>query len=220
MTRFLIVLPCLILAAEPAEQVIDKVCPQVGCRYLVVRGGQVTFIDSAQPAREIPLGTYIQTDQKLVPRTEAPIRELRSARGWRVVISTFLDHKELDAWNTVRFFSPSGRLERTSGAQMSLMGAELGKLFGGDNEVVVVTSYAQHVYNTQTMIWAIPQSGKPKLLLDLNGSVERIVRGDGGTEAGVWISRNTYDGVDASTKGSAAEFWRWDAKKQALAIKR
>jgi hypothetical protein len=103
---------------------------------------------------------------------------------------------------------------------MSLMGAELGKLFGGDNEVVVVTSYAQHVYNTQTMIWAIPQSGKPKLLLDLNGSVERIVRGDGGTEAGVWISRNTYDGVDASTKGSAAEFWRWDAKKQALAIKR
>ena len=55
-------------------------------------------------------------------------------------------------------------------------------------------------------------------MLDTPGVVDRVQLKEDGEEAGLWISRETYDGVHAETKGKKLEFWIWAEDRKTLAL--
>jgi hypothetical protein len=103
---------------------------------------------------------------------------------------------------------------------MDLLDAKLGRLFGGTDEVLVFTSNEEHAYNVQTEIWLLPEQGKPKLLAVVPGVFGEFVAASSEHKAGVWIDRETYDGVNSSTKGRALELWEWNGSGQTLVRKK
>ena len=54
------------------------------------------------------------------------------------------------------------------------------------------------------------------LLLDISGTVVGVQQAGAGKGAGFWIDRETYDGVNAATKGWKKEFWAWNESKETL----
>jgi hypothetical protein len=206
-------LPLLLLAADATRQV-EPVCPNGYCMYLVIRDDHVRFIGTM--SRDIDLGSYARSGQRFVPQTEAPIRDLRTKRGWHIVISEFLEHKEAAVETKFRFFSPRGELMATNESMMDLELAQLGYLLGGRDEILAITTNEEHVYNARTMLWLLPDHGTPKQLLDVGGMVRKFLNGADGKPAGVWIDRQTYDGFHAETKGWAREFWKWNADTKTL----
>jgi hypothetical protein len=200
----------LAAATVTAPGQIDSVCRGF-CATLAVQDGAVRLVDLMPPTRNLVVGNYIRADQHLVPATEAPVRDLRSPRGWRVIVSAFLDHEDVAVRLRLRFFDPSGALREQGDLLSALVSAQIGTLFDGD-EIFGVTSMEEHAYNDQLEIWLLPESGKPRLLLELPGSFRAIV----GSALGVTVERETYDGVNAETKGRVQEFWAWDPKTKAL----
>jgi hypothetical protein len=169
--------------------------------------------------RTLELGKYVPAAQHLVPRNEAPIRSLPSSRGWRIVISAFLDHANgFGSDLRLRFLGPDGNLRATDTVLMTLEQVETGRLFGGDDDILAVQSNEEHSYNSRTAIWLLPEHGAPKQLIDANATFGKFLKGSG-TRPGIWISRQTYDGVNAATKGWVDEFWVWDAKNKSLALR-
>jgi len=220
MTVFWLFLNNVLLTAAVAGQ-MDHVCSRGYCEYLVIRDGNVMLVDPTPPApRQVVLGRYLGMAQQFVPSTEAPVRDLRSTRGWHIVISSFLDHKEANVGNRIRFFAPGRRLQKTDDELMQVEQAELGRPFAGEDEIFAITTNEEHEYNSETVIWFLPERGIPKRLLDVPGSLDKFGRDGGGHEPGVWILRETYDGVNAATKGSEREFWKWDSERKILERKR
>jgi len=203
---------CHRLCAEDRQ--LDRFCLPSACESLVVREGQVHFVDPALK-QDLVLGPYIRADQRFVPKNEAPIRELRSD-GWQIVASALLDRPEGRVKLRIRFFDPHGVLRGSSDAMMDLVDAQLGHLFGGRDEILAFTSNEEHAYNVQTEVWLLRERGKPKLLVQVQGMLGEFVAGSSEHKAGVWIDRETYDGRDASTKGRARELWEWNSDQKTL----
>jgi hypothetical protein len=206
----------LVWALPIAAAQIDHICLAY-CETLVVENGVVRLIDLVPPTRTLAVGSYVASDQHLVPAAEAPIRDLRSPRGWRIVVSAFLDHDEAELRLRVRFFDPRGELDETVDILSALEDARIGRLFGGNDEIVALTSNEEHSYSSQTGIWYLPERGKPKDLLSFGGGLENL-SGNGAEIAGAAIKRETYDGIHADTKGTAREFWAWNAKTRVLVL--
>jgi hypothetical protein len=218
------ILSIAFLAASAAAQgQVDRVC-RAYCTMLSVQGGTVRFIEQSPEApRDIALGRYMQAEQHFVPRTEAPIRNLRSQRGWRIVISAFLHH---DAENEglpgvrLHFFDPSGMAEGTDDALMSVDQTEIGRLFGGSDEIFAITTSEEHAYNTQTKVFLLPETGRPKLLLAVGGDLRKFGNGAGNSPPGLTIARQTYDGVHSETKGTVPEFYAWNRETKSLELQK
>jgi hypothetical protein len=200
-------------AAVPGQ--IDSICRDQ-CEILAVQEGTVRFIDQWPPTRNLDLGKYAPAAQRLVPRTEAPVRDLRSPRGWRVVASVYLDHDEDEILMHIRFFGPDGKLRTTSGVLSALEQTAIGNLFGGNDEVFAITSNEEHAYNAQTELWLLPERGDPKLLIEIQGVPQNFSGQAAGTVPGVMIARQTYDGVRSETKGTVQEFYAWEPKTKSL----
>jgi len=217
----LIVLQLAALAAPVSAQ-IDQVCEGAYCQSLALRGAVVQFIDSTPPSRTLVLGKYIAADQNLLPKAEAPIRDMRSGHRWRVVLSAFLEHSEPNEGTLglrLRFFDADGVLKSSDDIYGILEMADLGPLFGGDDEIFAITSNEEHAYNTQTEVWLLPVRGIPKRLLTFAGVYETFTRAAAGRLAGVRVGRETYDGEHAETKGRVQEFWAWDSKTKSLSLR-
>jgi hypothetical protein len=213
MKTFLILCQLITGAAVPGQ--VDSIC-RINCKILAVQEGTVRLIDQSPPTRNLVLGKYMPAAQHLVPKTEAPILNLRSTRGWRIVASPYLDHNQDELLIHLRFFGPEGRIRRTGDALMQIVQTSLGSLFGEDDEIFSITSGEEHAYNDQTEIWLLPQRGVPQLLLKFQGTYENFSPLTRGRKPGVMIARQTYDGVHAETKGIVQEFWTWDPKKRSL----
>lgn len=214
MKKLWLVLPLLLSEGSGLTQV-DRLCLRAGCQYLVVRDGDVRFVDKGL-FTDVSLGSYVAADQRLVHATEAPIRDLRSPTGWHVVVSALIDHREGGAETEIRVFGPGGELRATYAALMLLERADMGRLFGGADEILAITTNEEHVYNDSTVVWLLRRRGAPKELLTVNGTIDEFSRAGAGDEPGVWISRETYDGTDSATKGHVREFWEWDAASEQL----
>jgi hypothetical protein len=208
------------VAAAPgvAPGQVDSIC-RSRCEILAVQAGSVRFIDQWPPARNLNLGKYALEAQGLVPRTEAPVLDLRSHRGWRVVASVYLDHEEDEVLGRLRFFGPDGRLRATTGVLFAFEHAEIGTLFGGSDEVVAITSNEEHAYNAQTEIWLLPENGGPKLLAEVQGTFGKFHGSAPGEAPGVTVARQTYDGVHSETKGMVEEFYAWNAETKSLTLR-
>lgn len=218
MTNCLII--CQLFAAATAPGQLDRVCFGEYCQFLVVQQGAVRFLDYTPPTRSFKIGSYVRSDQDLVPSTEAPIRDMRSGHGWHIVVSAFLDHDEGGTGLRLHFFSPSGAPAGRYDVLSELEQVELGTLLGSSEEILAVTSTEEHAYNVQTVIWLLANHGVPKLLLRVPGVFGTFVNGERGDGPGVWISRETYDGVHAETKGRVNEFWAWDRQRKLLTVRK
>ena len=217
MLAILISIPLLAPVTSLPGQ-IDSICRE-HCEVVAVQAGRVRFIDQWPPARNLDVGKYVPTAQRSVPRTEAPVLDLRSQHGWRIVASVYLDHKEDEPGTHIRFFGPDGALRSTQDVQLLLEQTKLGTLFGGADEIFAITSWEEHAYNTQTQIWLLPPSGPPKLLLDIPGIFQQFSDG-AGRSPGVLVARETYDGVHAETKGKVQEFYVWDSGIESLKLQK
>src|ERR1017187_7912582 len=153
------------LSAEPGER--DSICRD-SCEILAVQDGTVRFIDQWRH-RNLPLGTYRPAAQRLVPRTEAPVLDVQSQRGWRVVGSAYLDHEQDDLLVNLRFFGPEGSPRGRGGVLFSVEQTSIGRLFGGSDEIFAITSNEEHSYNAQTEIWLLPEHGDARVLLEIGG---------------------------------------------------
>jgi hypothetical protein len=194
---------------------IDSAC-RAYCQILAIQDGKAMLIDQTPPFRDLDLGSYIAAAQPLVPRTEAPVRDLRSSRGWRVVASVFLDHKQSEVLTRIRFFDPGGVLQWKEVVMESVEESAIGTLFGGSDEVFAMTSNEEHAYNVLTEIWLLPASGRPTLLLTAPGTYQGFSDGRAGSAAGVMLARQTYDGVHADTKGIVEQFYAWNRTMKTL----
>ena len=201
-------------AAADVPGHIDSICRNQ-CEILAVQDGRVKLIDQWAPAaRTIDLGKYASAAQGLIPQTEAPVHDLRSPHGWRIVASVYLDHQRDEASAHVRFFAPDGRLLATKGALELVESLELGEFAGGADEIVALTSEEEHAYNDQTELWYLPTPGEPKLVLATGGAFERF------NSDGAVLARQTYDGVHADTKGVVDDFYTWDHRSQTMVLRK
>jgi hypothetical protein len=119
----------------------------------------------------------------------------------------------------VQFFGPDGKLRLTGDGLFFLLDAEIGNLFGGSDEILAITSNEEHAYNVLTNIWLLPQRGEPKVLIENQGTFGKFSGRVAGETPGVMISHQTYDGVDASTKGLVQQFYIWDSKTNSLTLR-
>jgi hypothetical protein len=203
-------------AAIPGQR--DAVC-RAYCHVLAVQNGLVRYIDQAPHVpRNLLMGHYVREDQPLVPETEAPIRDLRTHRGWRVVVSAFLDHDDDGIGLRLRFFAPDGKLRETDDVLMGLEEVQIGSLFGGTDEIFAITSNEEHAYNAETRIWFLPESGSPAPLLSFRGELRGFTDSARGKTPGVAIARQMYDGVHAETKGTVQEIYLWKPETRDLSL--
>ncbi len=103
---------------------------------------------------------------------------------------------------------------------MDLEQADIGHLFGGEDDILAVTSVEEHAYNTQTDIWLLPKAGDPKLLLSLPGVYQKFSASTAEGVPGVFIARQIYDGVHAETKGTVLEFYSWNGGQGVLTLQK
>jgi len=215
MKTTVILIPLLTLSA--AVEQVDIVCRQY-CSILEVKDGVVQLRDeSSRAPRRITIGRYVAEDQQFVPRTEAPTSDLRSLSGWRVVVSAVLDHQELGVRQRLRFFDSRGVLRLQYDALAVLEQQRIGRLFGGADEVLAVTSNEEHAYNARTDIWFLPEQGDPKQVLSVVGVFQTFRKES--DSPGVVLARQTYDGVDSKTKGFVREEYAWDAIAKVLRLR-
>jgi len=225
--KMLLIACQVVAAAATVPGQIDRACfhgyLQDFCQSLALQQGLVRFVelDPALP-RNLVIGPYVAQDQPLVPKTEAPIRDLRSPRGWHVVVSALLIHRKevINPRLRVRCFDPQGRLRATHDVLSRLDRAEIGSLFGRHDEIFALTSEEEHSYNDQTEIWFLPERGIPRLLLSIPGAFENFTSGAGGRVPGLTIARETYDGIHAETKGTVHEFYAWDRERKVLTLQK
>jgi hypothetical protein len=182
-----------------------------------VEQGNVTYVEAG--TRRLVLGKYVSEAQRFVPRTEAPIRDLRSPRGWHIVVSSVLQKEELPRLR-VRFFGPDGSLRTTDEVLMTLEEIEIGRLFGGTDDVLAIQSNEEHSYNSMTSVWLLPERGEPKGLIEDHATLGKFSTGGNNTRPGVSIRSQTYDGVNSATKGWATELWVWDSAKKSLTLEK
>jgi len=213
----------LALSAAPGE--IDRHCWNAGgaediCQILTFDEGSVVYNELG--FRRLVIGKYVSAAQRFVPRAEAPIRDLRSSHGWHIVVSAFLQREqgESGAMLRIRFFGPRGEPRGKAEVLMTLEEAEVGELFGGGDDILAVQSNEEHSYNSTADIWLLPHQGKPIELLEMNATISKFSKTGERTPPGVWIKRQTYDGVHAETKGWVDEFWVWNPAKKRLTSSR
>jgi len=205
-----------LLASGTIPGQIDSICRE-RCDVLAIQEGKVRYIDQWLN-RNLVLGTYVAGAQRFVPREEAPVRDLRSPNGWRVIISVAIEHKEDDLLVRLRFFGPNHLLRATGEALAFVEQARIGNLFGGADAIFAITSSEEHAYNTLTNIWFLPERGLPKMLLEVNGVYKSFADSVKGQGAGVTIARQTYDGANSETKGTVQEFWKWNSDSKSLVL--
>jgi len=198
-----------LLCAQSRE--FSKQCAQQYCAVLSLHSGLVTFAESGRFVPTYTVGYYVPDAQRWIPATEAPIRQTITKQGWRVVIAAALD--EYDVYGPtmrVRVFDPTGRLQTTHDGEYHLDRVKIGNLLGTSQNVLAVVTSGPHAYSVQAAIWLLPRKGAMKLLAEVPGAIDHFQRAAPERVPGVWLQIQTYDGVNAITKGWRSEFWRWD----------
>jgi hypothetical protein len=77
----------------------------------------------------------------------------------------------------VRLFGPEGDLRATNEVLMTLEEIEIGRLFGGTDDILAVQSNEEHSYNSMASVWLLPERGEPKELIEDHASLGKFARG-------------------------------------------
>ena len=120
----------------------------------------------------------------------------------------------------LRIFDSQGELQEKYDGNYVLDDIEAGNLFGTSDVVLSIQTNGMRSYIQDTVIWLLPDVGKPKQLLHAVGALRRFQPTGSGANGlpGVWIDRETYDGVHAQTRGRKFEFWQWNSVSKTLSL--
>jgi hypothetical protein len=205
----------LFAAQSGVPGAVDSICKEEKCSVLAVQGAEVKLVDQSLN-RTIALGRYAPSARGIVPRTEAPVHDVKSPHGWRIIVSVYLDHDEDDFHAHLRVFGPNGKLLAADGVLSMVSGLEMGTLIGGNDDILAVTSYEEHAYNTETDVWLLPAQGDPRVLVGITGGFRGFIGRN--PVRGVTMRRQTYDGEHAETKGIVIETYSWNPRTKMLTL--
>lgn len=210
-----------VLTPTVGPSVISRACFDSECRYLIRRDGKIKFVRTGTIPVDRIVGPYLREYQDLVPIKEPPVLE-RHFSDWRIIVSAVLLEDEYNGpIMRFRFLGPGGRLLGSYDDDLEVLSLSIGKLFGGSNTVAAATTSGAHVYDNTALVWLLPDNEAVKTLLQIPGSTGRIVRvSEGHGPAGIWVNRQTYNGVNPKTKREVPEFWEWHEREKKLALER
>ena len=215
MRPFLITAYLSALPLTAAVKQVHKVCWETICNSIVLRDERVKFVsdDSTDPTlhREVDLGVYVPSAGALV-LTEAPIRDFVLTNGWRVVFSEAIT-KEKGPILKIRYYNLKGVLKvlkMLSEDMPGLLSCYFGNLLGESDILVGYTTTWEHAYSVQSSIWLLPDSGDPRLLLEVTGVLSKFIDGEHDVKPGVIVDVESYDGMNPQTKGRTRKMWIWD----------
>jgi hypothetical protein len=138
-----------------------------------------------------------------------------------VIASTYLDeYDDQGPFMRLRIFDPHGQLQQNYDGDHFLDDIEAGKLFGTSDVILSIQTGGARSYLQHTLIWLLPDAGKPKQLLEFRGALQRFQPTGSGLNGlpGVWTELETFDGVHAETRGRKPEFRAWDENQKALTL--
>ncbi|MGH9533620.1 MAG: hypothetical protein ACRD2E_02045 [Terriglobales bacterium] len=203
---------------------IARSCGAAGCAFLAVQKGQVRGILAFNPGSvdsDRDFGRYLSAAQNLVPKTEAPIRALQTANGWKVVISAVSDQ---DAFTfRVRFINRQGRVMNKFDLPTVLHTTRAGAIFGGTDQIVLLCAGDPHPYTDLWWAFLLPNRsfhrGYPALVGQGNGRIYWAGAGtQGGAEPGLIVERQHPVGGDANRVLTITEDWNWNPAIPSLVL--
>lgn len=209
----------LLVAVQLPDREVVRRCLKEFCAVLSIQEKTVKFRESENFVPPYEVGPYAGEAQKWVPQNEAPIREMITPNRWRAIVSAALDeYDETGPTMRLRIFDQNGVQQLKYDGNYFLDDIESGMLFGTSDVVLSIQTGGKSAYVQDGEIWLLPESGKPMELLHVHGSLVRFQPNGSGTNGlpGVWVERETYDGIHADTKGTELQFWRWDSGKKDL----
>ena len=207
----------LLFSAEARE--LDRRCLKGDCVTLSVEGGRVFLDHTGEFADRREVGAYNAAGALLVPHSGAPIRYSKATGGDVIVVAAFLP-RELD-FNAPELrlyvFDSQGRQLSTDIGYTLLGSLCVGRIFRTQADFVVMSTTGAHSYVVRTTAWYLPpHGGQPRRVLEVVGLLTKVQVARGAEHAGLWIDRETYDGVNWKTKGQLPEFWAWDEPRGAM----
>jgi hypothetical protein len=200
---------------------LDRRCLEGDCVILTVENGRVFAERTGEFAGKREVAKVEEAGVPFVPATEAPLNYTKTSRGWITVVSVFLPKEyDFDAPELHLYLYDAQRDRKVVSDLYNFLGSlNVGRIFHGTNaEFVQVSSTGAHAYVVRTIVWLLPAAGTPAVLLDVPGLLSRIQQATSKEPAGLWINRQTYDGVHAETKGEKPEFWMWNPNRKTLIL--
>ncbi|MGH9474407.1 MAG: hypothetical protein ACRD2F_04785 [Terriglobales bacterium] len=210
----------LLQGSEPWPQppgTIAQTCGAAGCAFLALQKGEVHGILALNPGSidsDRDFGRYLGAARHLVPKTEAPIRVLRTANGWTVVVTAVSDE---DAFVfRVRFINRRGRVMNKFDLPTVLHTVRAGAIFGGTDQIVLLCAGDPHPYTDLWWAFLLPDNGRthrgyPELVGQGNGRIYWAGAATrGGSEAGLIVERQHPVDGDANRVLTITEDWNWD----------
>ena len=170
-------------------QEIDRRCSLGDCVSLLVDAGRVIARQSGELSGGRDVGSLATAGTPLVPATEAPLRVASTRNGWRAVLTAYLPGEFSYAAPELRLhlFAPKSATETTSDQYNVLGTFRTGRLFDDIHEFVAVSATGEHSYVELARVWFLRDTGVPKLILDVSGTLFGIQRAGRGRPAGVWM---------------------------------
>ncbi len=199
---------------------LNRICLQGDCVVLTEEAGKVSVERTGEFAQKREVGIYEPRAASLVPQTEAPIRFSKTQNGWTAVVTAYLPEQfDFDAPELrLYLFDPRG-MRAAVDDNYNLLGTfQAGRILRTPDEFALISSTGAHAYVVRTSIWLLPPLGPPKHVMDVPG-LPAGTRESSATPPGLFIDRQTYDGIHAETKGQVKELWVWDRDKRTFTRK-
>lgn len=204
-------------AVAPAIELVDKRCSGDDCVSLSIVGRRVFFEVHGGTAMNAEIGQHDLDAARSLPATEVGLQRANTPSGWSAVASAFLPQEfETEPGVRVRLMDPRGRVRTIGEGQMLLSFLRAGNLLGNGVELVLLGTTGSRAYVVETKAWHLSEGADPRLVLDCVGLPGSIQRAEGHQPAGIWLDIQTYDGINAVTKGLRRQFVKWDAQRMAF----
>jgi hypothetical protein len=204
----------LVVIAVGQAEVIAQRCdgpPASPCEYLFI-DDFVKWGRTPNPDQAILLGPYLREYRDLLPRNEAPVKEFKSAKGWRVVVTRGFEKEYRFAGPIfyAYFVDPHGRIQLRFAGDLFLEDGRIGSLFGSPTELFVVTSRSEVGDSFVTAAWVLPSDGRPVKVMETSGLLISVAPGSTNTSAGLYIASPRSGGGPPPSV-----LWKWhEAEKQ------
>lgn len=208
----------LVASLDPTAKVLAKSCSEnsADCQLLVVDGKEIRLSYGDDPSKGAVVGPYLGALQPLVAPTEAPTQEIRSARGWRVIITRGFDtnHRMAGSIFYIYFVDPSGVVRKKAEGDLFLEDFKIGDVFGIEQEVFLVTMRGETGISYTTSAWTLPVKSDPRELLSADGQVETIRRADKGRPAAITLGCLAVAAVARADERWGSCIWEWRESKK------
>jgi hypothetical protein len=215
MHRFILLASLCVGPLVAQESVVVTRCLRGACAWLEIDGQIVVFAESDNFVPEWRVGTYRADLKRFVPKDEAPIDGAALRNGWRAVVSAALPEYDVYGPRTrCRIFAPDGRLASTWDGDYIFDGLWAGRLFGGETEILAVSTMGVRPLTARCGIWALPDAGtKPRMVLDLEGQCISFRPATPQHAGGVVFFPVLEDRRPPGIRPDQGEFWQWNGSE-------